>query len=195
MSQPRKKHFLVSLFGVLFYVTVTLGWLWSVLPYIPDLARISTSLQQPVIPAEPAQQIVTTGPPSLLLIVIAVVVTIILLGLTIYTLVKLPATVSKTGEKFTKNTSDYIVPLVTHHAPLSEKKRRQLTARVMFYVKLMGCIIPVIIAALSFFVTAVLPYSIIVLVSTFLAITALVLLCLQALFAKWLRVSLDGVRP
>lgn len=193
MTKTRKKHFLVTLAGTLFYIVSTIGWLWAVLPYVPDIAKLSATLQ-PQEQAQPVEQVVTTGPPPLLLTIIIIGVTIAILVMSVYTLIKLPATIRMSGEKLTHTTSAHIVPILTHHTHLSPKKRRQLTARIAFYIKLALCTLPVIIAACSFLVPASsLSYELTILVATFFAITSLVLFCTQLLLAKWLRIDLDIV--
>lgn len=192
MTAPRKKHFLVSFLGTLFYIMVVIGWLWAILPYVPGLARLSSSLQQPAAPTEPAQQVLVSTHASPLLVISVVIITLILVVVTIYILIKVPKAVSGTGEKLTKKSSELIMPIVTHHAPISTKKHRQLTARITFYVKLVAVVVSVVAASLSFLVTEDVSYDIVILVSTTLAVTALILLSLQIIAAKWLHVSLDS---
>ncbi len=190
MHKTRKKHVAVTIFGTLFYIVSALGWLWAILPYVPDIAKLSRSLQPDT---QPAEHVVAAGPPSLLLVIIAVGITITVLAMTIYALVKLPSTIRKSGEKLTHSASSHIVPILTHRTALSPKKRRQLTAKVTFYVKLLLCTLPVTISACSFMVPTGLPYELTMLVATFFAVIALVLLGAQLLLAKWLRVPLDIV--
>lgn len=188
--KPRSKHIAVTIFGTLFYIVSAFGWLWAILPYIPDIAKLSRSLQPE---AQPVEHVVTAGPPSLLLIIIAISVTIAILAMTVYVLIKLPSTIRRSGEKLTHSTSSHIVPILTHHTALSPKKRRQLTAKVTFYVKLLLCTLPVAVSACSILVPTGLSYELTMLVATFFAVIALVLLGTQLLLAKWLRVPLDIV--
>lgn len=188
MTRTRKKHFAVTFFGTLFYIVSAFGWLWAILPYVPDIAKLSESLQPE---AQPAEHVVAAGPPSLLLVIIAVGVTIAVLAMTVYALIKLPSTIRHSGEKLTHGASSHIVPILTHHTALSPKKRRQLTAKVTFYVKLLLCTLPVVVSAFSFLAPTGLTYELTILVATFFAVVALVLLSIQLLLAKWLRVPLD----
>lgn len=190
MPKPRKTHIAVTIVGTLFYIVSAFGWLWAILPFVPDIAKLSKSLQPE---SQPVEHVVATGPPSLLLVIVAVGVTIAILVMTIYALIRLPSTIRRSGEKLTHGASSHIVPILTHHTALSPKKRRQLTAKVTFYVKLLICTLPVVVSACSFLVPAGLPYELTILVTTFFAVVALVLLGAQLLLAKWLRVPLDIV--
>lgn len=190
MHKTRKKHVAVTIFGTLFYIVSAFGWLWAILPYVPDIAKLSKSLQPDT---QPVEHVATAGPPSLLLVIIAVGATIAVLAMTIYALIKLPSTIRKSGEKLTHSASSHIVPILTHRTALSPKKRRQLTAKVTFYVKLLVCTLPVAVSACGLIVPTGLPYELTLLVATFFAVIALVLLGTQLLLAKWLRVPLDIV--
>jgi hypothetical protein len=112
------------------------------------------------------------------------------LAATAYVLIKLPTTIGKTGEKLTKGASQYLVPAISHHAKLTPKKRRQLTARVVLIVKVALCVVPVIVVALSFNVTGAISYDAALIVAALLAAVALFLLSTQLLFAKLLKVPL-----
>jgi hypothetical protein len=190
MPQLPKRHILINGLGGLFYLFVLLQWLWAALPYLPGFISLATKLQ-PVAPHTPvAVQATSAQPPSLLMVIFASAVTIGVLAVTAYILIKLPATIGKTGEKITKNASAYLVPVVSRHAKLTPKKRRQLTSRVVVALKLILCILPMLVVGLSFNMTLSISYDATLVVGAFLAVIALLLLGAQLLFAKVLHVAL-----
>lgn len=191
MAQFSKKLILVNSLGGLFYVFALLQWLWASLPYLPDLISFAAKLQPST--AQPAPVIVqttSTGPPSVLMVLLASVIVVGMLAITAYVLIKLPTTIGKTGEKLTKSASHYLVPIISHHAKLTPKKRLQLTARAILTVKFALCIAPAVIAALSFNVKSDVSYGIILIVAVFLTAVALLLLGTQLLLVKLLKVPL-----
>lgn len=193
MTHFSKRLFLINLLGTLFYLSCLLQWTWAILPYIPGIVRLTEILQGPTNTPEPVQEVMASGPPSLTLFIFSIAATVIIIGLTLYVLIKFPVTVAKSGQKITQNTSAHIVPIITHHAKLTPKKRQRLTARVIAYLKLTLCVIPIVLSGCAFFVKTDLAYEIIMIIAAALGIVTLTLLGVQLLCAKWLQVKSDAI--
>lgn len=194
MSRFSKRLYVVNLLGTLFYLSCLLQWAWAILPYMPGIMRFAEMLQMPAdTPTEPVQEAVASGPPSLLLLIVACAATAIIIGATLYALIKFPIAVAKSGQKITQSTSARIIPIVTHHAKLTPKRRQYLTARLITYLKLTICILPVILSASAYFLDTALGYDIIMFVAAVLGIGSLLLLVAQLLLAKWLKVKSSAI--
>jgi hypothetical protein len=193
MAHFSKRLFIVNFFGTLFYLSCLLQWMWATLPYMPGIVRLAEMLQGQNDTPAPVHEITASGPPSFFLLVIAITATIIIIGLTLYVMIKFPVTVAKSAQKMTQNASARIVPIVTHHAKLPEKKRRLLTARVAAYLKLAACILPVILCACTYFFETELGYSITMAIAAIFGIGSLLLLSAQLLSARWLKVKSETI--
>lgn len=193
MTQFSKRLLVVNFFGTLFYLSCLLQWTWATLPYMPGIVRLAEMLQGPKGTPAPMQEVAASGPPSLLLLIIAFAATVIVIGLTLYVLIKFPVTVAKSAQKMTQNTSARIVPIVTHHAKLPEKKRRQLTARIVVYLKLTICVLPVILCACTYFFETELGYALTMIIAAVLGLGSLLLLSAQLLIARWLKVKSNTI--
>lgn len=193
MTHFSKRLFVVNFFGTLFYLSCLLQWMWATLPYMPGIVRLAEMFRGPMGASEPAQEVAASGPPSLLLLAIALAVTAIIIGLTLYALIKFPVTVAKSAQKITQNTSARIVPIVTRHVKLPEKKRRRLTARIIVYLKLIICVLPVILCACTYFFETELEYGITMIIAAVLGLGSLLLLSAQLLIARWLKVKSNAI--
>lgn len=193
MTHLSKRLFVVNFFGTLFYLSCLLQWMWATLPYMPGIVRLAEMLQGPKDAPAPIQEVAASEPPSLLLLIIAVVATTIIIGLTLYVLIKFPVTVAKSAQKMTQNASARIVPIVTHHARLPEKKRRRLTARIVVYLKLIICVLPVILCACTYFFETELGYGITMAIAAVLGLGSFLLLTAQLLIARWLKVKSSAI--
>ena len=190
-SKFNKRLFIVNFFGTLFYMSCLLQWTWAILPYLPSINRLIDSLQLNST-AQPVERITMDSPPLIMLVTV-IIITIIVLVITTYLLIKLPVSIGKTAAKLTKKTSLQIVPIVTNNSKISPTKRRILTARIVRYIKLTVCILPVIITSFAFFITDGLSYDLTIFIASIIAINSIILLCLQLLFAKFLHVNDDKI--
>lgn len=194
MSHFSKRLYVVNLLGTLFYLSCLLQWAWAILPYMPGIVEFTKLFHaSPEPPVESVQAIPASGPPSMTLLIVACVITAAIIGLTLYVLAKLPTAVAKSGQKITQRASNFIVPAITHHAQLPLKKRQRLTARVIAYLKLTVCIIPIILSACTYFFKTELGYDITMIIAAALGIGTLLLLSAHLLVAKWLKVRSETI--
>jgi hypothetical protein len=193
MPRVYKRLLVVNIFGGLFYLLCLMLWLWSVLPYLPKLISLATKLQ-PVAEQPRVVHATNIQLPTVPSVIIMSVVVIAILAITAYVLVKLPVTIGRTGKKLTKGASEYLVPVISHHAKLTPKKRQRLAVRVSIDLKLALCTLPVVVAALSVTTTAPsISYDLVMLVAAVLALVSLMLFMVQLALAKMLHVPLQDL--
>lgn len=192
MAHLSKRLFVVNLFGALFYLFCLLQWAWSLLPFVPNIIRFMNSFQSPSKPAiTHVVRTTSASEPSTALLVFGIATAIIIIGLTIWVLIKLPSTVGKTGHQLTNRASNYIVSATTKHVHLSAKKKQRLIIRITTDIKLALCIMPTILGACTYFIATSLPYDITMFIVAILGMMTLVLLNIQVAVAHWLKVRLD----
>lgn len=135
-----------NFFGGLGYISIIGQWLWTIALVLPTLLE-NESFKQFILPdqSKPSQSPVTVfDENSLFMIIVAAAVTVIVLLVTIVILVRLPIALVRTSQKTVTTAADAIIPTITHHKPLSKKKRAVLTARIRLYIKLALSIIPLL---------------------------------------------------
>ena len=121
-------------------------WLWVIVIALPPL--IGSDLFQTFISSPaPAEQIQPApADPSPLTWIFVGVVTIAVLAMTIIVLIRLPKVILTAGDKTVQATSKSVLPIVTHHQPISAKRRRSLTLRLNLAVQLVLVIVPIVLS-------------------------------------------------
>jgi len=198
MRVKNKRLFLVNLLGVMGYVVLTLQWMWLLVVALPGILRshlftffVPQSQQQTSASMPSGIEQSDGAVDSSVLLVLAVLIVAAILGLTIYALRRAPKTIGETGRKITQGTAEHIIPVLTHHAKLSPAKRRFLTARIAFDVKLGLLALPV---GLVYIVEPSLPgvsHEVARFGEAILAFMTLILICVQVGVAKTLRIELS----
>lgn len=133
-----------NVFGTLGYFSVLLQWTWTLLLLCYPLLTADHSFLLPNTPAEPfhpANDAVTSSP---ITAVVAIAVTAFVLVTTVIVIARLPKQIGKRGAKLTHQTADTIIPIVTKHKPLPQKKRRMLSYRIILVAKVIFIILPII---------------------------------------------------
>jgi hypothetical protein len=137
MPPSRLKSALLNTLGALAYLFCLLQWVWTAVLFLPGIMRsdfMKQFLQKPVTPPPVTSQAVDAPVAGIIFMAIFVVLMIVA---TLYIIIKIPSVVGKTGSKITHKTTDLTLPIVTHHKELPAKKRLQLTARLLFIVKIL----------------------------------------------------------
>ena len=183
--------------AVFAYISCVLLWLVALLPYGPGIIEsdsfetfVPSETSQPVVvPAEPTQAFL---PQWLLFVIVAALVAGMLVAVVI-SLKSAPKAIGQTGQKFTHHAAEAIIPVITHHRPLPAKKRKLLTARIIFYLKMAIIIIPLIVAVLAPTpdISEHFTRELLLVVVGVLAGWSLFLFCLQLIGARLFRVSYD----
>ena len=193
MVRSNKQPIVANIFGGLGYISCVLQWLWSFILFLP--AIIGSGAIEALLPKTHTVQPTIVEPvpstPSPFITIIAVIITIVVIGVTIFALVKLPLAVAKTGKKVTHEAAEFALPIIARHKALPEKKRRILTARLIRLIKLKLIVIPVIAL---FFVPQndlPLPFDAILFVGAILAVGSLVWFGAQLILARLLHSPAD----
>lgn len=135
---------LANVFGTLGYFSLLLQWTWTLLLLCYPLLTADHSFLLPDAPTEPfhpTNDAVTSSP---ITAVIAVVVTAFVLVMTVIVIARLPKQIGKRGAQITHQTADTIIPIVTKHKPLPQRKRRTLSYRIILAAKAAFIILPVV---------------------------------------------------
>lgn len=145
MTRAKKSPLLPRFLAGSAYFVCMLQWLWIIILVLPTLidSGLLASFAPPRV-EKPQVAIVDDTSQSPLLLITGGIVTLLMIVLTIYILIKFPSKVAQNGSTIAHKAADVIVPVVSHHKPISPKKRRTLTARVLFYVKLALVLAPVL---------------------------------------------------
>jgi hypothetical protein len=164
---------LVNCFGGIGYIIGALEWLWAVALYMPFLQSIS----QQLIPANttPVTPVIAT-PPNPGLMALGIFITIIMVGVTLYVLLRIPLAVIRTSKDATHNLATRVAPVVIKHQHTKDtsKRRRIITERLIVVGKLLIVTLPLVFVGLARFVDTPLDITL----STFIcASLGLVALC------------------
>lgn len=138
-------------FLALGYMSLTLQWLWILMIGLPPMIEsgifdsLAPTVSEPSAPS-PSMEF------SPALAMIAGVITLIFLVITVIVIIKLPKTISNAGEKVIHQTSEAIIPVITHNKKISAKKKRLLTRRVTVVLLSLLVATPLVV---SFFIPPV----------------------------------------
>lgn len=148
MTKQRIRRLLTHVFVVFAYILVTLQWLWVFAIGLPQL--IETGALDTFMPTEPIKTETITQPAELspAIAIAAGSITLLFLALTIIVLVKLPKAISSTGDKIVQQSTNAIIPVITHHKKLPVKKKRLLSRRITRAVQLLLVAIPLAVSFL-----------------------------------------------
>jgi hypothetical protein len=127
-------------------MSLTLQWLWVFVVGLPPLVKSGaldfvSAPQKPVVPVTHTPSI----PQSPVTLILVAVLTIAILVLAVYILIRIPKTIAKTGEQLIQQTSQVVLPVLTHHKALPAKKRRVLSRRLRLAVQIVLSLIPIIV--------------------------------------------------
>ena len=187
------KSALLNAIGALAYLFCLLQWVWAAVLFLPGIMNsdfMKQFLQKPVTPPPVTSQ--AADVPVAGIIFMAVFVVLMILA-TIYIIIKIPSVVGKTGSKITHKATDLTLPIVTNHKKLPAKKRLQLTARLLFIVKVLLCVIPFGILYVADTKSVDIPRDVVIVIGAVTALCSVVLFCLQAASAKLLHVDYKQV--
>lgn len=183
------KPLLLNTLGALAYLFCLLQWLWTVALFLPLILK-SDFMQQFVQPTvAPTPVVSQPAELSVAGIIFVAAVAVVMILLTIYIIIKIPAVVGKTGSKLTHQATAVALPLVTKHKKLPKKRRLQLTARLLFITKIIFCLIPFGILFFADSQTDGITREIALTIGAVTALFSLGLFSLQAIGAKLLHVD------
>lgn len=194
MKTSARSHPLVTFLGGLGYLSVILQWLWAGMIVLPVLLKNDTVrlFLLPQHTSHPAPS-VTTGSLSLLSLFVAIVVTAIVVLVSVVILIRLPLMIAKTSHKAVAKTSNFVLPVVTHHKRLTPAKKRRLRTEIIVGLKLTACVAPLLLLGVSFFIPPPLAIELVFVVGLWLALSSLVWFGLEYLVAKLLKLPLGDI--
>lgn len=178
------------------YIACLITWGWVGIIYFVTYA--DSDLFKKIMPEDSVQQPVwidnanNSGGSSVVITILAVLLAIIFISVLVYSLLKLPSSIGRSGQKITKATARTFVSKVTNNKPVSYTQKSHMKKRSVFYIKLFLIILPLIIILLSYWINLSLDYSLAVLTTAFLATIALILLIIENILAKILNVDKDS---
>lgn len=144
MTARSKRTVLVNILGTLGYISLALQWLWTavVVGYPLLEARPTFLFPKPAPTPDPASVPVIDPVFSPIITVVAIAITVAVLIFSVIIVAKLPSTVGRQGAKLTKATAESLVPIVTDHKKISQKKRIKLSYRLTLVIKLLLLVVP-----------------------------------------------------
>lgn len=183
------KSLLLNTLGALAYLFCLLQWLWTVALFLPLLLKSDFMKQFVQPPVAPAPVVSQPAEMSVAGIIFVAAVAVVMILLTIYVIIKIPAVVGKTGSKLTHKATALALPVVTQHKKLPTKRRLQLTARLLLMTKVSFCLVPLGILFLANTQTGDVTRDIALIIGAVTAFFSLALFGLQAAGAKLLHVD------
>ncbi len=190
MNKQSSKALLANIFGTFGYLACLMLWGWTGIVYAPivlendHVVRILLPPPSEEVVAPPVQ---TESSPVVAFIALGVTIAVIIL--TIIVLLRAPVTIAKTGRTITTKAADSALPLITHGKPLPLAKKKRLTVQLVKLMKLFIILLPILGLVPGMFIELSLPFEIVTLVSSLLALLAVFWFSLQYTAAKLLRVE------
>ncbi len=187
------KPLLLNTLGALGYLFCLLQWLWTVALFLPLILKSDFMKQFTHPPVAPTPVVSQPADMSPIGLVFVAAVAVVMILLTIYIVVKIPAVVGKTGSKLTHKATAVAFPVVTQHKKLPKKRRLQLTARLLLMTKLSFCLVPLGVLCLANTQTGDVTRDIALVIGAVTALFSLTLFGLQAVGARLLHVDYKQV--
>lgn len=179
------KQSLANVFGALGYISLLLQWVWTALvigtPIVAsDFFKNAFLPKESSVPAE-ALSMNVPEPIGIIFMFLAIIFAI---GVTIYAVLAVPRNIARTGQRLTRSSAQVIIPHVTHHKHISEKRRKTLLERITWSIKIGLTILPA--AALGFRPDEMigLSHGVIIGVGLFCAVATVLWFGLQFIVAK-----------
>ena len=142
-TKRQRSKTVANVFGTLGYLSILLQWTWTLLLLCYPLITADHSFLLPNTPAEPFHPTNTAVASSPITAVLAIAVTAFILVATVIVIARLPKQIGKRGAQITHQTADSLVPIVTKHRPIPQKKRRVLSYRIILIAKVVAILLPI----------------------------------------------------
>lgn len=138
------KRRIVNTLGSLGYVSLIIQWVWMII-ILGMPIMVSDGFRDLFLPNRTSTPVPTASisipePIAILFLILAVIFTI---GVSIYVIVAVPRAVGRTGNTVTKTSAQVIIPKITHHKKISEKREKTLVERITWSMKIGATAIPV----------------------------------------------------
>lgn len=157
------------------YMVQMLSWAIIVVVYLPLIQESEWSTW--FLPAEraaPAPSVAAHAPGIFEIIFIAIIV-VAVLTLTAYALITLPRRVRQTTDRAAEHVANSALDHLAHR-PMPVRTRRRLTLRLMFYIRFISALVPVLLAL--FAPNDILPRSVTIIITLACAIISIIFFAL-----------------
>ncbi len=139
------KRQLANTLGTFGYMSLSVQWVWLVIttgmPLLSSSAFKDLFLPGQTTEVLPAASLSVPEPIAVLFSVLAVIFAV---GLTIYVIVSIPRVVGRTGKTVTTKSAQVILPHITHHKKVSEKRQKRLMERITWSMKIGLALLPLL---------------------------------------------------
>lgn len=184
---------IMNFFGTIGYISSCLGWIWALIQYINHIfPLLETNEKLIIIPVKTIPTETGIGP-----IIFVSAVAVIMIVISIFLIIKIPGMISSAGKKIVQSTADKAAPLIikSMHKRVTKKAKLKLSAKLKFILKILIVLLPVIISALAIFSDKQeLEYSIVISVSSIIAVISILFFAIQYLSAKFFAIDKTYIR-
>lgn len=148
VEKNTKTHAIVNNLGTLGYLACALQWCWLGIIMVPAVAKSPFWNWMYEHPQQTPPPTITQTPSpgdvvSPLIITIGFLVGVAIIAAWLYILVvKLPKTISKTGEMITHIPAKAVLPVFEQHAHVTPKQKRQFSTNALVTMKLLLIFLP-----------------------------------------------------
>lgn len=196
MNSHLRHPLVLKTLAVLGYASCIFQWMLATVPYLPSLLKsdvfhTDVTSDIPRVMPQPSPIATPSLLPDWLIVALAVIIAVAMVVFAVISIASLPKMIGTTGQKVTHRAAEHITPIIVHHQKVSPKKRRMLTARVVFDLKLAATTIPVIVVLVGPRTNALIPHDALLLLSALAAGWTLLLFCSQVIVARALRIDLS----
>lgn len=140
-KKPANASF-ANAFGALGYCSIVLQWLWAFLITAYPLLMGAGYWTAPSATETTVHEQVSFEMPDPIATLIMVIAVLVIAGVSVYMLAALPKRIGQTGQIITQKAATTLIPIITEHRKISEKKRHKLTVRTVLVMKLLLIAIP-----------------------------------------------------
>jgi len=149
------KQKISNFFGAIGYFCIVMQWFWVVLLYFSYIKSVISLMQPNNVDVKPAKNLVfSVQAPDPLLTLLGIIIAVVMLGLTIFILIKMPSTIAKTSQKIVQKTANGIAPTLLHVQNKKETKKNKikLTFELIIMLKIILIILPAFLSFMSQFI-------------------------------------------
>lgn len=194
------KKGVANFFGAFGYLACSMQWLWAValnFSLVKSLILfVSPDANNPVVKSTVTAASSVDSGPNVLLMFIGIIFVIIMVGLTIFILIKMPSTIVNAGKKVVHGAAENVTPLVlrAQHKKDNKKNHKKLSSRLVIILKILLVIIPLILAFTSKFMESqMFDFNIAMIVAVWLAGSSVIFFVVQYLFAKLFEIKKQDI--
>lgn len=195
MRAHKVKTWLLQTLAVLAYLTIVLQWLIVFMPYIPSLAQ--TDVFDSFVPdstpqTQPDETQVDNMPQWAVFLIVGSILGVMIV-VAAMSLRRAPKAIGEVGHMVTHKAAEAIVPVVTHHHPITPRKRKVITTEVVFGLKALIVCAPVVFVLVAPFPEgpSQLTRDVVLIVAAGLAAWTLLLFGIQLSLARLLHISTE----